>query len=203
MRCYRIPLVGKILIAFAFLILIGLAIILPIVFLTRSDSNGSSQEILNEITTNSMFNSTTKAIEIMTTVVITKSTTISTTLTTTTTTTTTIKPFNVNELKGDESTRIDCFLDAQSRFENLNQHACEKRNCIYDSNVSHPIVPKCYFDRENLGYKLEKKLGQNEYLLTQSGNAPFLGVISSIQLNVEYYCNNIIRVKVIFNIQQS
>ena len=189
MRCNRIPLVGKILIALAFLILIGLAIILPIVFLTRSDSTGTSQEILNEITTIPVFNSTTKAVEIVTTII--------TTITTTTdTTTTTIKTFNVNELKGDEATRIDCFLDAQSRFENLNKHTCEKRNCIYDSNVSHPIVPKCYFDRKNLGYKLEKKLGRNEYLLTQSGNAPFPGVINSIQLNVEYYCNNIIRVKV-------
>ena len=106
------------------------------------------------------------------------------------------KPFDANSLKGDEATRIDCFLEAQSRFENLTKYACEKRNCIYDPDVTHPKVPKCYFDRENLGYKLSQDYKNNSYLLKQSGKVPFQGAIDLIQLNVEYYNDNMIRVKV-------
>jgi hypothetical protein len=120
-----------------------------------------------------------------------------TTTTTTTLTTTIKKPFNPDDLRGNEATRIDCYLEAQSRFENLTKYSCEKRNCIYDANVSHEIVPKCYFDRERLGYKLTSSSNGLEYKLKQSGKTPFPGVIEDIQLNVEYYGNNMIRVKVV------
>ena len=188
MRCNRISLVGKILIAIAVLILIALVIVLPIVLLTTSNSTNANQE--GGIGINATIAATTN-------LNVTIASTERTKPLETTLATTTVKPFDVNELKGDEATRIDCFLDSQSRFENLTKYACEKRNCIYDRNVSHPLVPKCYFDRENLGYRLKKKLDKNEYLLTQTGKAPFSGVIENIQLNVEYYCSNIIRVKVI------
>ena len=188
MRCNRISLVGKILIAIAVLILIALVIVLPIVLLTTSNSTNANQE--GGIGINATIAATTN-------LNVTIASTERTKPLETTLATTTVKPFDVNELKGDEATRIDCFLDSQSRFENLTKYACEKRNCIYDPNVSHPLVPKCYFDRENLGYRLKKKLDKNEYLLTQKGKAPFSGVIENIQLNVEYYCSNIIRVKVI------
>ena len=114
----------------------------------------------------------------------------------TSTSTTTEKPFDPNDLKDDEASRIDCYLEAQSSFENLTKYACEKRNCIYNPIVSHSKVPKCYFDRQNLGYTLDQQ-NESSYWLKQSGKAPFMGVIDRIALNVEYYGSNMIRVKVI------
>jgi hypothetical protein len=161
MRRNHIALLVKILIGVAFVILLALAIVLPIVLLTKSDlksdNQGTSKPSLPEVK----------------------------------------KPFNFDDLRGDEATRIDCYLEAQSRFENLTKYSCEKRNCIYDANVSHEIVPKCYFDREKLGYKLTSSSNGLEYKLKQSGKTPFPGVIEDIQLNVEYYGNNMIRVKVV------
>lgn len=99
------------------------------------------------------------------------------------------------KLLPDEVSRIDCFLDAESPFENLTKYACEKRGCIYKPNVSNKAVPKCYFDRENLGYKL-KSQNNLDFDLTRSGKAPFPGEINNIRLSVEYLGKKIVRVKV-------
>lgn len=119
---------------------------------------------------------------------------VNVTLVPTNTTTTTTSASNP-----DEKTRIDCYLEAQSRFENLTKYACEKRNCIYNPSTTSQRTPKCYFDREKLGYKYESG-NETSYILAQSGKAPFPGVISKIQLDVEYYGQNIVRVKVSTNI---
>ena len=109
---------------------------------------------------------------------------------------TTETPFDSSELKDEELNRIDCFLDAQSKFENLTKYACEKRNCIFNPNIKHSKVPKCYFNRTNLGYKLNQKNG-NSFLLDRSGaDPPFMGFIEKLKLDVEYSGNNMIRVKV-------
>ena len=168
----NIPLKVKIASGLAILVIVAVVIAVPIAVTSAKKKESSSDGQKDETTISTAAATTTAA------------------------TTTTIPPFNPSTLKGNEASRIDCFLEAQSRFENLTKYACEKRNCIYDPDVSHPKVPKCYFDRENLGYKLKEKIDANKFHLIQSGKAPFFGVINDIQLNVEYYGNNIIRVKV-------
>jgi hypothetical protein len=102
---------------------------------------------------------------------------------------------NSSKLLPDEVSRIDCFLDAESPFENLTKYSCEKRGCIYKPNVSNNVVPKCYFDRENLGYKL-KSQNNMDFDLTRSGKSPFPGEINNIRLSVEFLGKKIVRVKV-------
>lgn len=103
---------------------------------------------------------------------------------------------DLHKLNAEELSRIDCFLDAESEFEKLTKYACEKRNCIYRQDTSHPLVPKCYYDRQNLGYKLANKTSEFVFDLEQSGKAPFPGAINQIRLAVDYFGNNIIRVKI-------
>lgn len=106
------------------------------------------------------------------------------------------KPFDFNKLSEEEKGRIDCFLDAQSKFENLTEYACKKRNCIYDPNVSHSKVPKCYFNRTYLGYKMSQEI-ENSYILDRSGaEPPFMGVIEKLKLDVEFSGTNMIRIKI-------
>jgi hypothetical protein len=98
----------------------------------------------------------------------------------------------------DKNMRINCFLEAESPFENLTRFACEKRNCIYDPDTTNQIVPKCYFDAENLGYQLQNKISDLEYdlVLGSKAKAPFPGQISNIKLKLEYLGTNIMRVQV-------
>ena len=79
----------------------------------------------------------------------------------------------------------------------LTRAKCQERNCIYDDeNLSYESkVPKCYFDRLNLGYRLIKA-DNVEFHLQQKGAAPFLGVIRNLKLKVEYLGPSIIHVKV-------
>jgi hypothetical protein len=109
---------------------------------------------------------------------------------------------DLQKLNSEELSRIDCFLDAESEFEKLTEYACEKRNCIYKPDTSHPLVPKCYYDRENLGYKLINQTSQFEFDLEQYGRTPFPGVIKRIRLAIEYLGNNIVRVKIYDPLQQ-
>ncbi len=112
-------------------------------------------------------------------------------------TTTPYNPFDPANLNKTEKARINCYPEAESPFENLTQYACEQiRNCKYSPDVTHPLVPTCYYDAQNLGYKLKNKKSDYEYELTQSGKAPFPGEISNIKLTVEYLGKNMIHVKV-------
>jgi len=106
------------------------------------------------------------------------------------------KPFDLSELSEEEKGRIDCFLDAQSKFENLTEYGCKKRNCIYDSNVSHSKIPKCFFNRTYLGYRMTQEIG-NSYVLERRGaEPPFMSGIEKIKVDVEFSGTNMLRVKV-------
>lgn len=107
-------------------------------------------------------------------------------------------PFDLTKLKADEKDRINCFLEEESPFEKLTEYQCkEVRKCLYKES-SMDRVPTCYFDRQNLGYKL-KGTGptSNSYLLEGNRDkAPYLGTIKNILLKASYLGNNILRVKV-------
>jgi hypothetical protein len=112
------------------------------------------------------------------------------------------KPFNPDVLSFEQKSRINCFLEEESRFENLTKYQCETvRGCIYDPS-EYDRVPNCYFNREKLGYELDQVVDESdtksEYILKRSTNvqAPYLEEIQNLRLVVEYLENNIVHVKV-------
>ncbi len=108
-------------------------------------------------------------------------------------------PFDLSKLEPDEKDRINCFLEEESIFEKLTEYQCkEVRKCLYKES-SMERVPTCYFDRQNLGYRLKGQgPSENSYLLEGDANkAPYLGTIKNVLLKASYLGNNIIRVKVI------
>jgi hypothetical protein len=109
------------------------------------------------------------------------------------------EPFDLSKLKPDEKDRINCFLEEESIFEKLTEYQCkEVRKCLYKES-SMERVPTCYFDRQNLGYRLKGQgPSQNSYLLEgDAEKAPYLGTIKNVLLKASYLGNNVIRVKVI------
>ena len=128
-------------------------------------------------------------------------TTIIQSVTPTTTPKVTKLPYDPSKLTDEEKSRINCFLEEQSRFENLTKYQCEEvRSCIYDPS-NYDKVPTCYFDREKLGYSLEDQEDEDDkevYHLKKDKavKAPYLGAIEELTLTVEYLGENIIRVKV-------
>jgi hypothetical protein len=111
------------------------------------------------------------------------------------------KPYNLSEIPLEDLDRINCFLEAESRFENLTRYQCEDvRSCVFDPS-QYERVPDCYFKRDFLGYELlESSLQPNKelYRLKRSdiANATYLEPIENLILTVEYLSDNIIHVKV-------
>lgn len=109
------------------------------------------------------------------------------------------KPYNLDLLKENEKSRINCFLEEESQFEKLTRYQCESRGCIYEES-EYERVPTCYYDRQNLGYvpdvdssdlskPIQLKLKENQTL-------PYIGAFKKLTLTVQYYGNNMINVKV-------
>lgn len=114
------------------------------------------------------------------------------------------KPFDLTQITSEERNRINCFLEAESRFENLTQYQCEQvRSCTYQWS-SYERVPDCFFKRDVLGYELVaapvSTANTDTYYLRRSrlGNSTYLEVIDNLTLVVEYLSNNIVHVKVRF-----
>jgi hypothetical protein len=110
------------------------------------------------------------------------------------------KPYDLSKLSENEKSRIDCFLEAQSKFENLTKYQCEIRSCIYKPS-EYDRVPDCYFDREKLGYKLTNTITDNKmelYKLTRDKtiNSIYQRAIDELDLTVEYLGENMVHVKI-------
>lgn len=107
------------------------------------------------------------------------------------------KPFDPANLPADELARIDCFLEAESKFENLTKYACEQRGCIFKPS-EYERVPTCFFDTQKLGYQLDSKPSTGEYKLRlkPAAKLPYISGIKNLRLSVEYLGNSIIHVKV-------
>lgn len=110
------------------------------------------------------------------------------------------KPFDLNKLAPNEKDRINCFLEAESKFENLTKYQCETvRKCIFLES-EYERVPDCFFNRKILGYKLKELKGKNKYLLEgDAAHSPYLGFIKNVLLETSYHGNNIVRVKITDN----
>ena len=127
--------------------------------------------------------------------------------TTSTITTTTYRPpsklpYDFSKLDEDEKLRINCFLEEESRFEQLTKYQCEQvRSCIYKPSL-YERVPDCFFDRFKLGYKKMKEDHTNPdsdiYYIQRYGRtkAPYLGEIKNLKVTVTYLDNGFVNVKV-------
>lgn len=107
-------------------------------------------------------------------------------------------PFDLSKLSDEEKSRINCFLEGESRFETLTRYQCEEvRGCIYNES-KYQSVPDCYFNRTWLGYSMAREVSPTEIHLIKSNEvkAPYLGVIENLNLTVRFMGNNIINVKV-------
>jgi hypothetical protein len=106
-------------------------------------------------------------------------------------------PYDVTKLSEDEKDRINCFLEEESIFETLTKYQCvEVRGCIYKESL-YDRVPTCYFDRDNLGYKLSSQQ-DNEYKLERTGKAkaPYLGEIKNLLMKASYMTKGVTNIKV-------
>ena len=111
------------------------------------------------------------------------------------------KPFDPNSLPSDEKARINCFLEEESKFENLTQYACEQRGCIFKPS-EYERVPTCFFDMKKLGYLLASQqpdIGEYNLKLKQNAKLPYISAIQNLRLSVEYLGNSIVHVKVKLN----
>lgn len=110
------------------------------------------------------------------------------------------KPYDPSALSEQDKSRIDCFLEAESRFENLTKFQCEEvRGCIY-SPLGYERVPDCFFNRTKLGYTAESiNQEKEEYFLKKSPlvKSPYLEEIKNLKLTVEYLGQNLVHVKII------
>lgn len=119
-----------------------------------------------------------------------------------TTPATTKKPYNPSVLTDEQKSRINCFLEEESRFEKLTKYQCEVvRGCIYEPS-DYERVPFCFYDRKKLGYELVKQSVNDKntevYDLKRSNlvKAPYLEEIKNLKLKVEYLGENVVHVKV-------
>ena len=108
------------------------------------------------------------------------------------------KPFDPAQMNDDEKSRINCFLEEESKFENLTEYSCMERGCVYKPS-EYERVPTCYFNRTSIGYALESQLNDNEFILKRDSNAklPYIAAIEDLRLDVEYLGDSIVHVKVI------
>lgn len=110
-------------------------------------------------------------------------------------------PFDLSKISMEDRNRINCFLESESRYENLTRYQCETvRSCTFKP-IEYDRVPDCYFRRELLGYELIQFNSQDNvesYHLRRSkiGNATYLEPIEYLILTVEYLSNNMIHLKV-------
>lgn len=110
-------------------------------------------------------------------------------------------PYDAAKLSLDEKSRIDCFLEEQSRYENLTRYQCELRGCIYNPS-EYERVPTCYYNREKAGYKVLNSIetpSVTRYDLRRNTevNAPFGFAIDNLAVEVEYLGKNVINVKIV------
>ena len=106
------------------------------------------------------------------------------------------KPYDPSKLSEDEKSRVNCFLEEESRFEHLSQYKCESRGCIYRPS-DYERVPTCFFN-SSAGYLLDEQTADGFVLIRDANvQAPFLRAIEKLNLTVEYLGNQIIHVKVI------
>ncbi len=104
------------------------------------------------------------------------------------------RPYDPTKLNDEEKSRINCFLEEESKFEKLSKYSCEERGCIYNPSL-YERVPACYFNRTNLGYLLESSASPDDNLknihyhrlkLNQHTKQPYLGASQNLNLIVEY-----------------
>lgn len=110
-------------------------------------------------------------------------------------------PYDVSKLSLEEKSRIDCFLEEQSRYENLTQYQCELRGCIYKPS-EYERVPTCFYNRDKAGYTLLNSIetaSVTRYDLRRNAevNAPFGFPVDNIAVEVEYLGKNVINVRVV------
>ena len=110
-------------------------------------------------------------------------------------------PYDAAKLSSEERSRINCFLEEQSRYENLTRYQCELRGCIY-SPSEYERVPTCYYNRQKAGYTVQNSIetpSVTRYDLRRNAEvaAPFGFAIDNIAVEVEYLGKNVINVKIV------
>ena len=107
------------------------------------------------------------------------------------------KPYDPSLLTDEEKSRINCFLEEESVFEDLNRLLCEKRACIYIPS-EYLKIPSCFFNNSFHGYT-SVHTDNNVYTLKRKNVlSPFDGAIDDILLTVKYLDDETINVKVKF-----
>lgn len=95
--------------------------------------------------------------------------------------------------------RIDCYPESESSYSNYSKESCLARHCFYDDQPTFSPI-QCYLS-QNYGYILQETLsstGNNlRYRLKRNEkiSSPFPEPIDNVILEVQYYTNEIIRVK--------
>lgn len=111
------------------------------------------------------------------------------------------KSFKLDEIPTEELNRINCFLEGESRFENLTRYQCEGvRSCTFRPS-EYERVPDCFFKRELLGYELVDAASTDNtetYRLRRStkGNATYLEPVDNLVMTVEFLGDNVVHVKI-------
>ena len=92
--------------------------------------------------------------------------------------------------------RIDCYPESESSYSNYSKESCLARHCFYDNQS--PI--ECYLS-PNYGYILQEILSstKNTFKFRLKRNekipSPFPEPIENVIFEVQYYTNDIIRLK--------
>ena len=73
------------------------------------------------------------------------------------------KPYDPSQLSYSDKSRINCFLEEGSKFENLTRYSCEQRGCVY-KNSEYERVPSCFFNQTySIGYFLDETSNETNY----------------------------------------
>lgn len=102
----------------------------------------------------------------------------------------------------EESFRIDCYPEASSPQESVDEEKCEARGCIYDQ-IDNSQAPACYWpqDDETRGFKIlgseDITHGKRWTLEAKSRSVPFVqDNIKRVNFSVEELSNEMLRFKV-------
>lgn len=95
--------------------------------------------------------------------------------------------------------RIDCYPESESSYSNYSKESCLARHCLYDDRAISPQI-QCYLS-PNYGYVFQEILQSTnntfKYRLKRNDaiESPFPEPIENVIFEVQYYTNEIIRVK--------
>lgn len=95
--------------------------------------------------------------------------------------------------------RIDCYPESESSYSNYSKDSCLARHCFYDDQPSSSPI-ECYLS-PNYGYILQEILSSTKDTFkfrlkrNEKIQSPFPEPIENVIFEVQYYTNDIIRLK--------